>query len=363
MKSRETLTVAVVAALLFAAALLVVYFIVRPSPSPTVTISGLELSPTPTMPPPTITPTPVTRDAASFPLTITDGVGRSVAIAALPQRIVSVGPGLTEWVFDLGVGQQVVGDGASDVYPDAAQGVPQVGDERNPDADKIAALKPDLVLLSDNKVARDVMTTLASKGIATLLFNPPNVAAVIAEGQTLGKALGVSAEADTLGRAMQARLDAVQAKVSTQSKRPLVFYEVDASNLDTPLTVAPNSFVAGMIVAAGGSNYVNAINLTQSTPGSDDLDSALTLTQVISGSLVAVKVGDLQQRPPDIIILGDASVGISADEVKSRSAAWQNLAAVKNGKVYPIDDALLRPDPRCVDGLEQLAKIIMNYEL
>lgn len=358
MKSREPLIVAVVAALLFAIAALIVYFIVRPAHQATVTISGLELSPTPTNPPPTITPTPVTRDAASFPITITDGVGRRVAINALPQRIISVGPGLTEWVFDLGAGQQVVGDGASDVYPDAAQNVPQVGDERNPDADKIAALKPDLVILSDNAAARDAMTALEGKGIATLLFAPADIARAIAEGQALGQALGVSATANTLGRAMQVRLDAVRAKVSGHSKRPLVFYEVDASNLDAPLTVAPNSFVASMILAAGGSNYVNATALAQPTPGNDNLDAALAPTQVISGSLVAVKLSDLQQRPPDIIILGDASVGITADEVKSRSQAWQNLVAVKNGKLYPIDDALLRPGPRCVDGLEQLNRMI-----
>ncbi len=357
MRNRETLVAAVVAVLLFAAATLVVYFIVRPTPGATVTISGMELSPTPTNPPPTITPTPVTRNAADFPLTVTDGVGRGVTIAAMPQRIISVGPGLTEWVFALGLGQQVVGDGASDVYPDAAQGVPQVGDERNPDADKIAALKPDLVLLSDNPTARNVMTMLTGKGIATMLFNPSNVAGVIAEGQTLGQALGVSATADAIGKAMQARLVAVQAKVAKQNKRPLVFYEVDASNLDTPLTVAPNSFVAGMIVAAGGSNYVNAINLAPTTV-SDELNTALSTTNVISGSLVAVKLGDLQQRSPDIIILGDASIGITADEVKSRSQAWQDLAPVKSGKVYPIDDALLRPGPRCVDGLELLNRMV-----
>ena len=357
MRSRETLMVAAVAVLLFAAAALIVYFIVRPAPGATVTISGLDLSPTPTSPSPTITPTPVTRNAASFPLTVTDGVGRRVTIATLPQRVVSVGPGLTEWVFALGLGQQVVGDGASDVYPDAAQGVTQIGDERNPDADKIAALKPDLVLLSDNQTARNAMTALTGKGIATLLFNPPNVAGVIAEGQTLGQALGVSATADALGKAMQARFDAVQTKVGAQSKRPLVFYEVDASNLDTPLTVAPNSFVAGMIVAAGGSNYINAINLAQPTV-SDELDTALSTTNVISGSLVAVKLSDLQQRPPDLIILGDANIGITADEVKSRSQAWQDLAPVKSGKVYPINDALLRPGPRCMDGLEQLNRMV-----
>ncbi len=358
MKNRETLVVALIAALLFAAAAVVVYFIVQPTHQTSVIISAVIAGSTPTNPPPTITPTPVTRNATSFPLTITDGIGRSVMINALPQRVVSVGPGLTEWVFALGLGQQVVGDGASDVYPDAAQSVPQVGDERNPAADKIAALKPDLVLLSDDQAARDVMTTLTGKGIATLLFKPPNIAAVIAEGQTLGQALGVSATADTLGKAMQARLEAMRAKVGAQSKRPLVFYEVDASNLDTPLTVAPNTFVAGLIVAAGGSNYVNDLAVAQPTAGSDNLDSALAPTTVVSGSLVTVKLGDLQQRPPDLIILGDASIGITANEVKSRSQAWQDLAPVKSGKVYPIDDALLRPGPRCVDGLEQLNQMV-----
>lgn len=357
---REQIIGAMAAALVFAAAAVVSYLLLHHEAANTsVTISGAPDVPTQTLPAPTITPTPVARAAASFPITITDGVGRQVTIKALPQRLVSVGPGLTEWVYALGRGQAVAGVGANDDYPPEAQNIGAVGDERNPDANKIAALMPDLVLMSDSAAARQAADTLTGKGIATLLFAPSDIAGAISEGQTLGRALGVSATAADLTKAMQAKLDAVR-QATPRPNRPVVFYEVDASNLDAPLTVAPNSFVGSIILSAGGNNYAIPAPPAAATAGSDNLDAGLVPTYS-SGSLVAVNLSDLLQRQPDLIILGDSSVGVTTDEVKARQG-WQQLTAVQQSRIFMLDTSLLQPGPRCADGLTQLAQLIRYYD-
>ena len=63
-------------------------------------------------------------------------------------------------------------------------------------------------------------------------------------------------------------------------------------------------------------------------------------------------------QDPEIIILGDANYGVTAESVKERPG-WGVITAVKAGAIYPIDDTLVsRPGPRIVDGLEELARII-----
>jgi iron complex transport system substrate-binding protein len=63
---------------------------------------------------------------------------------------------------------------------------------------------------------------------------------------------------------------------------------------------------------------------------------------------------------PDMIILEDYQYGVSPESVGARSAAWAGLSAVKNGRVYPIEDSDLTSlyGPRIVDGLEVLARIV-----
>ena len=61
---------------------------------------------------------------------------------------------------------------------------------------------------------------------------------------------------------------------------------------------------------------------------------------------------------PDIIILGDAAYGETPEKVAARPG-WEALTAVKNGRIFPIDDNLVsRPGPRLVDGLEALVELI-----
>lgn len=83
----------------------------------------------------------------SLPLTVTDQMGRRVAVPFPPQRIVSLVPSQTELLFDLGLGEKVVGVTKFCIHPaEARTKATVIGGTKNFDFDKIAALKPDLII-------------------------------------------------------------------------------------------------------------------------------------------------------------------------------------------------------------------------
>ncbi|MGH2618257.1 MAG: ABC transporter substrate-binding protein, partial [Thermomicrobiales bacterium] len=90
--------------------------------------------------------TPVFQTGAAFPLTVTDDLGREVAIAAAAQRIVSLAPSNTEILFALGLDERVVAVDAWSDFPPAAREKPQLGDYIDPDLEEIVAMAPDVVL-------------------------------------------------------------------------------------------------------------------------------------------------------------------------------------------------------------------------
>src|SRR6266545_962701 len=87
----------------------------------------------------------VSPSAAAFPTSVTDFQGRSVAISKRPERIVSIGPSNTEFLFALGAGDRVVGDDDFSDEPAAAKAKAKVGGVK-PNVEKIVSLKADLVV-------------------------------------------------------------------------------------------------------------------------------------------------------------------------------------------------------------------------
>jgi iron complex transport system substrate-binding protein len=128
----------------------------------------------------------------------------------------------------------------------------------------------------------------------------------------------------------------VTSTVTAATPRPRVFIELDASDPTKIFTVGPGSFIDSMVTMAGGSNIAH--------------DAKSEYPQLGLEALVAAD--------PQIIILNDAAYGATAAAVAKRPG-WTSLSAVKEQKVYPIDDALVsRPGPRLADGLVAMAKLI-----
>ena len=272
----------------------------------------------------------------SAAITLTDGLGRTVTLNHPAQRIVSMAPSNTEILFAIGAGSQVIGRDDFSDYPNAVQSLPKVGGTDKYNNEQIVTLQPDLVLAAEINTA-DQVKALESLGLTVYyLKNPTTLEEMYGNLETVAKLTGHEADAVTLIASLKARVAAVDNKIMTVTSRPSVFYEIDATDPAKPYTAGSATFIDLLIKRAGGINIAGTLK---------DQYPQLSLEQVVALN-------------PTLILLGDAAYGTTPDVVKARPG-WGSLSAVKNGNVIPVDDNLFsRPDPRLVDGLELLAKIL-----
>jgi iron complex transport system substrate-binding protein len=219
-------------------------------------------------------------------------------------------------------------DSASD-YPTAAVQLPDVAAFGTVDAEKIVGLEADLVVAGGNGYTPpDRVTKLRSLGIPVLVVYAATVTGVSNDVELVGKAVGRAAEATELAAAMDADIAALAAAAGSLPKTR-TFYEVDATNeIYGP---ADQSFLAEMVGLAGGSPV---------TSGSADTFE-IPLERLITAD-------------PEVIILGDAAFGTTADAVAKRPG-WGVMTAVRTGAVRAADDKLItRPGPRLAQGLRSL---------
>jgi iron complex transport system substrate-binding protein len=156
--------------------------------------------------------------------------------------------------------------------------------------------------------------------------------------EIVARLTGRETETAALITSLKARVEAVDAKVKTAATKPVVFYELDATDPAKPWTAGPGSFVDLLIARAGGVNFTGAAGITDPYP------------QVGAEQLVTTN--------PDLIVLGDSMWGVTVESVGQRPG-WEKLKAVTSQQVYPFDDNIVsRPGPRLVDGLEALAKLL-----
>jgi iron complex transport system substrate-binding protein len=281
----------------------------------------------------TATPSPAA-SAATFPLTLTDDEGTDVELAAEPEKIVSLTPAATETLFALGVGDRIVGKVEDlSVYPPEAAPIPDVAKFGEVDVEQIVSLETDLVIAGGNSFnPPDKIAQLRSLDVPVLVVYAPDVETVFSDLELIGAAVGRSAEAKDLTASMRAGFDQVEAATSTLPK-PRVFYELDASQ--KIYTAAEDSFLAEMIEVAGGEPITTGSTTNFEIP----LETLVT-------------------ADPEVILLGDAAYGVTAEAVAARPG-WAVMTAVKEGEIRPVDDVIVtRPGPRLVDGLRALALAI-----
>jgi iron complex transport system substrate-binding protein len=270
---------------------------------------------------------------AAAPFTVTDDLGREVSIEKTPESVVSLAPSITEILFALGLGDKVVGVTEHCDYPEAAKGKPKVGGYFTTSLESILEQDPDLILTDGYD---PVIEQIKERGIPMLVLQPTDISGILSDIKLVGDVMNVEGEALRLVDSLQQRMDDVVESTANVASRPTVFYEIDASDQTKPWTVGPGSFADTLISLAGGQNIIKE-----------------------GGAYPQINLEKLLSADPDVVILGDYPY-VTPEQVKGRAGVWQELPAVKDGRVYAINDPSLtsRPGPRIIDGLEELARII-----
>lgn len=269
-----------------------------------------------------------TAAATTYPLTVTDDLGRRVTLNAEPRRIVAMLPSHTETLAALGAADKLVAVDLYSNYPRAVvEPLPKVGSAYQPNLEAILALKPDLVLADESSGSR-LTQKLAQAGLTVYGGTGQTFNEVFEKIALLGKLTNREANATRLIASMRADLNALQRSVAG---RPTVstYYEIDPS----PYSVGPRSFIGTLIGKAGGR------------------------------TIVPDSLGDFPKLDPELIVQRNPQVmvGLTLDEARVRPG-WAGLRAVTGRRVFQPTaeerDALSRPGPRLAQALRALIRYL-----
>jgi len=279
-------------------------------------------------PQPTATPIPPTPTQEL--LEITDDLGETLSFAQAPERIVSLAPNVTEILFAVGAGDKVVGVQDFSTYPPEAMESPKVGGFPL-NFELIASLEPDLCIGADITSPDDI-AKLEELGLKVMVVSRTDLEGIFENIELVAKAAGVEQAGRELADSLRADLQALEDTIQTTQTQPRVFVELD----ETLYTVGPGSFIHPLIELAGGQNIA---------ADADNPYPQLSAEQIIA-------------KDPEVIVLADAAYGVTPEQVEARPG-WDQITAVKNDAVYPIDaDIISRPGPRILEGLKALATLI-----
>ncbi len=261
-----------------------------------------------------------------------DDAGRRLYLAKPPARIVSLAPSITEMLFAMEAGDQIVGVTDFCDYPPEALKKPKVG-YSNPNLESLVALQPDLVVAPNDFLKPDVIVRLEQLKIPVFILADKNVDDIFVHIQTLGRIVGRSPKADAVAMDLRRQVAAIKQRV--QGMVPVrVLYVLNSQPL---ITVGPGSFIDQLIGMAGGMNV-----------------AAKSATPYPRLSLETV----LQEDPEVLVFPVGKAEGIPESEQQTW-LQWSTMTAVKRGRLHQIPaDWLNRPGPRIAKGLESLAAIL-----
>lgn len=188
-------------------------------------------------------------------VTARDDAGNTVTLPAPAQRVISLAPHATELIYAAGGGAKLVGTVTYSDYPPAARAVPRVGDNKALDLERIAALKPDLIVVWRHGNAERQTDALRALHIPLFFSEPKHLDDVATSLRRLGTLLGTNAAADAAAAAYSRDIAALRARYAA---RPAVtmFFQV----WDRPLTTLNGAHLFNDVIAlCGGRNVFAAL--------------------------------------------------------------------------------------------------------
>jgi iron complex transport system substrate-binding protein len=264
----------------------------------------------------------------SFPRTVTADQGE-VTIGQRPTRIVSLSPSLTEMLFAIGAGKQVI---AVDEHSDHPARTPKTDlSGFRPNLEAIAGYEPDLVVLASDRTG--IVDALGGIDIPVLVLgSADHLRDVYRQIRTLGAATGHDSRADAVAKRMQHDIDEAVESLPKGAPKLRYFYELS----DVFHTVSSNTFIGELLARAG----------LVSIAGSAD---------AASGGFPQLSAEAIIAADPDVVFLAHTDgTELTRAQVAQRPG-WDSLRAVRKRHVIQLDvDLAARWGPRIVDLLESV---------
>lgn len=260
---------------------------------------------------------------------------RPVAQNQSPQlddfRIISLAPNLTEILFELGLGDQIVGVTNYCTYPPEALEKEKVGGFLDPNPEKILDLKPDLVI-SEHWPSSKIVPRLRKFGLNVHeVISPRSFEEIYQVIRGVGKSVNQFEKSEKLIHKMKERLETIVAKASILDHSPSIYVEIDLPRW----TIGKQSFITEALLLSGAHNLFEDVN-RRSFQASKEV-------------IVA--------RDPDVIL----AYTVTASSIRQR-LGWDGIKAIRESRV--IDDLewslLSHGNHRLLEGMEQLQTRILS---
>ena len=257
---------------------------------------------------------------------------------AAPKRIVSLIPAVTETLFAIGAGPQVVAVGSFDTYPPEVTKLPRVGALIDPDVERILSLRPDLVVVFATQTT--LREQLARARIPMYVYDHAGLADVFTTIRDIGARVGHQRASVDLERELQMRIDAVRKRVAGRPRpRTLIVFDREKLALRGIYASGGIGFIHDMVGAAGGENVFADVK-QQAVQATTELILARRPDVVLE---IRAEPLDTTTRAKEIAVWGTLS----------------SLPAVRTSRVYLIDQQMtVVPGPRVADAIELIARTL-----
>jgi iron complex transport system substrate-binding protein len=255
------------------------------------------------------------------------------------RRVVSLVPNVTEMLFSVGAGSQVVGVSSYDDFPPETKALPRVGALLDPDTERILSLRPDLVVVYGSQTELEGQFTRA--GIRVYPYRHGGVDNILQAVRDVARLTGHAADGDRVVREVRSQLDAVRLGVRGQRRpRAMLVIGRDAGALRGVYVSGGIGFLHELLDIAGGDDVFDDIKREAAQPSNE--------TMIVRAPEVIIELHPGEQPP--------------ADALQKERASWNLLAsvpAVRTGRVHLLYGGyLLAAGPRIGRAAETLAHVL-----
>lgn len=257
-----------------------------------------------------------------------------------PRRVVSLVPSVTETLFDLGMGETVVGVTDYCVHPaERVAGLPKVGGTKNPNLAQIIALKPDLVIANREENRKADVEALQAAGIPVWVTFPRTVREAFNLIWNIMHVFDRTEKVEGV-RAAEWTLDWLERLAENRQKPCRVFAPIW---FDPLMTFNADTFCHDMLRVCGGVNVF--ADRERQYPLSADLGSGMALADDdprLEGRdrrYPRVTLEEVTAAQPDVILLPSEPFAFSEAHVPVFAAL--DVPAAKTGQIHLIDGTLL----------------------
>lgn len=267
---------------------------------------------------------------------------QSVALAQVPERIVSAGGGVTEIICALGHEAKLVGVDTSSLYPPSVKSLHKIGYQRTLSAEGVMSLRPDLLVGSADVGPERVLTQLKSAGIPVVTVSdvmdlPTSVQRI----RDVGKAIGDEEKANVMATQMETDALAASAKAKQwQATKPLKMVVFLGMGSRTPMVAGTGTGGHAMIELMGG------VNAFASVKGYKPLTAESML----------------MAKPDVLVVLKEAIDNLgSVDAFLSLMPNSDSIPAIANKRVVvmPVDE-LFGFSPRLPQVIDKLSNALQQ---